>query len=57
MHGKNTSSIDGSCHASVARPTCFKSLLAVPSAEAVERFNQESEKGGKRVAALIHITC
>lgn len=30
-------------------------LIAVPSAEAVERFNQE--QGGKKVAALIHITC
>lgn len=32
-------------------------LVAVPSAEAVERFNQEQEKGTRKVAALIHITC
>ncbi len=32
-------------------------LVAVPSAEAVENFNQEQEKGDRKVAALIHITC
>ncbi|MBN2025380.1 MAG: hypothetical protein JW854_01265 [Actinobacteria bacterium] len=32
-------------------------LVAIPSAEAVERFNQEQEEGSKAVAALIHITC
>jgi len=32
-------------------------LVAVPSAEAVEMFNQEQEKGARKVAALIHITC
>jgi len=32
-------------------------LVAIPSAEAVERFNRELEKGDRKVAALIHITC
>ena len=32
-------------------------LVVVPSSEAVEKFNREQEKGEKRVAALIHITC
>lgn len=32
-------------------------LIAVPSAEAVERFNQEQEEGARKVIALIHITC
>jgi hypothetical protein len=32
-------------------------LVAAPSTEAVEKFNQEQEKGGRKVAALIHITC
>jgi hypothetical protein len=32
-------------------------LVAIPSSEAVERFNKEQEKGDKKTAALIHITC
>jgi len=32
-------------------------LVAASSPEAVERFNREQEKGQRKVAALIHITC
>jgi hypothetical protein len=32
-------------------------LFAAVSPEAVERFNREQEKGERRVAALIHVTC
>ena len=40
---------------SFAKDTGFE-LVALPSAEAVERLNQLAGEG-KRVAALIHITC
>lgn len=39
-----------------ALETEFKSAVVLPTCEAIERYNEEKRRG-RRVAAIIHVTC